>query len=100
MSLKEIKKIMQIAGKGYNETLEIVNLAEHTQSVKAVNGTHVRKNGDTCHSNLVSMALWMKRSRWMLNTTLVYSFCTAAVLQKILRKNPYALNLFLVYKWE
>jgi hypothetical protein len=47
VSLIDIKKEFQMAGKGDNETLEIVNPLEHTQSIKTVTGTHVPENGGT-----------------------------------------------------
>jgi hypothetical protein len=49
MSLNEIKKEFQIAGKGHNEILEIVDLLEEQRIVTAVTGAHVSENGGTCH---------------------------------------------------
>jgi hypothetical protein len=48
MSLNEIKKEIQIAGKGDNAMLEIVDRMEHTPSVAAAVKNHVPGNGRTC----------------------------------------------------
>jgi hypothetical protein len=47
MSSKEMKKQSQIAGKGHNETLEIVNPLEHTRSLNNDDRRHVPENGGT-----------------------------------------------------
>jgi hypothetical protein len=48
MSLKEIKKEIQIAGKGHNVTLVIVVLLEHMSVTTETVGGHVPGNGGTC----------------------------------------------------
>jgi hypothetical protein len=48
MSLKEGIKQSQMAGKGHNETLEIVNVVEHTTTATEVADIHVPGNGGTC----------------------------------------------------
>jgi hypothetical protein len=47
MSLYEGIKQSQIAGKGHNETLEIVNPVEHTKSATDDTQGHVPENGGT-----------------------------------------------------
>jgi hypothetical protein len=42
-----MKKESQIAGKGHNETLEIVNPLKHTKIAIVVAGRHVSENGGT-----------------------------------------------------
>jgi metal-dependent hydrolase (beta-lactamase superfamily II) len=46
MSLNETRKDVQIAGKGHNEILEIVNPVVETTTANAVTGTHVPGNRD------------------------------------------------------
>jgi hypothetical protein len=48
MSLNEIKKELQIAGKGHNVLYEIVNSLKHTRTATAVIRTHVPGNRGTC----------------------------------------------------
>jgi hypothetical protein len=47
VSLKEISKEMEIAGKGQNETLEIVNPLRRTKIAKNDTRGHVPENGGT-----------------------------------------------------
>jgi hypothetical protein len=48
VSLKEIKKEMQVAGKGHNETHKIVNPMEHTTAANNDVESHVPESGGTC----------------------------------------------------
>jgi hypothetical protein len=48
VSLNEIKKQFQIAGKGDTETLEIANPMEHTTVATDDTSGHVPENGGTC----------------------------------------------------
>jgi hypothetical protein len=45
----------QIAGKGHNETLEIVIPMGHTTTAKSVTGIHVPENGGTCGSHFCNV---------------------------------------------
>jgi hypothetical protein len=47
MSLNEIKKQMQIPGKGHNEIFEIVNPMKHTRIATERLDGHVPENGGT-----------------------------------------------------
>jgi hypothetical protein len=51
MSLKEIRKSLQIAGKGENEILEIDNPMEHTMTVTETFEGHVPEDRGTCDSH-------------------------------------------------
>jgi hypothetical protein len=49
MPSNDIKKDVQLAGKGHNETLEIVNPVEETRIAAESVDVHVPGNGGTCH---------------------------------------------------
>jgi hypothetical protein len=48
MSPNEIKKAMQIPGKGNNETLEFINPLEHMTVATTAVQSHVPENRGTC----------------------------------------------------
>jgi hypothetical protein len=48
MSLNEIKKECQIAGKGHHETFEIAILMKHTSAATNRVDGHVPENGGAC----------------------------------------------------
>jgi hypothetical protein len=54
MSSNGMKKESQIAGKGHNMTLEIVNPVNHTRTASEKVDVHVPGNGSTCHPRILS----------------------------------------------
>jgi hypothetical protein len=55
MSLNEIKKEIQIAGKGHNVIFEIAIPMKHTSAATNSVDGHVPENGGTCQFNIVSV---------------------------------------------
>jgi hypothetical protein len=67
MSLNEIKKQSQIAGKGHNETLEIVNPLGEQSDAKSVIRDHVPGNGGTCTSEIPQFCIDMSYAYFSLD---------------------------------
>jgi hypothetical protein len=62
VSLKEIKNDRQTAGKGHNETLEIVILLVDTLAATNAVKDHVPENGGTCYLHFLRLSEWKDMS--------------------------------------
>jgi hypothetical protein len=80
MSLNAAIKQSQIAGKGHNETLEIVNPVKHTKSATDDRGGHVPGNGGTCHAQFTFGQFWL--TEWE-NTVVAKIFRELTVVQTV-----------------